>query len=412
MLTEPPHFGQSEHQPDAGDPPRKGSIQGEDLRGRSVALLERLRTATHPPPHIDGEECRGLAGLTLRSLRARLELLNEDTPPSSCLAVDVEVIDSYLTTPSRLRLLLAWQRLCQQEAEEAWSDVLARASDLSAAERRQLRARGSAYLFRYAGLFDDRAAQALEALLARTRGAAPTRFEAISQFLRGGLLVPSWLDFDLERRHLAVIAWGNDHGGLVRRLAGSLERPFLAVETPDRGATWAWLSGARELRALDSKRFEEQGGGAGARAALGLDLVGPAGFRASHRQARRVRRLAERSDSPLLRYEDFALELILSEDPGEARAFAEHELAGISDDSSASATMRETLSAYFAAEHNAASAAASLGVHQQTVANRLRRAEERLGRPITSRRLELELALRLRTSASWSDVADQRRGPI
>lgn len=50
-----------------------------------------------------------------------------------------------------------------------------------------------------------------------------------------------------------------------------------------------------------------------------------------------------------------------------------------------------------------ASAAATLGVHEQTVANRLRTAEERLGHPIGSRRLELEVALRLRASFGRED---------
>jgi DNA-binding PucR family transcriptional regulator len=51
-----------------------------------------------------------------------------------------------------------------------------------------------------------------------------------------------------------------------------------------------------------------------------------------------------------------------------------------------------------AAEHNAASAAAALGVHQQTIANRLRAAEERIGHPVAARRIELETAMRLRAS--------------
>lgn len=53
---------------------------------------------------------------------------------------------------------------------------------------------------------------------------------------------------------------------------------------------------------------------------------------------------------------------------------------------------RQTLRAWFAVGHNAA----ALGVHEQTVAQRLRAVEERTGRPVASRRAELETALRLR----------------
>jgi DNA-binding PucR family transcriptional regulator len=55
-----------------------------------------------------------------------------------------------------------------------------------------------------------------------------------------------------------------------------------------------------------------------------------------------------------------------------------------------------TLEAYFAAAGNAVSAAAALGVHDRTVANRLRAVEDLLGPgAVTARRAELETALRL-----------------
>jgi DNA-binding PucR family transcriptional regulator len=44
--------------------------------------------------------------------------------------------------------------------------------------------------------------------------------------------------------------------------------------------------------------------------------------------------------------------------------------------------LRETLRAYFAAERNISSAAVTLGISRNTVANRLREAEARVGRPL------------------------------
>jgi hypothetical protein len=49
--------------------------------------------------------------------------------------------------------------------------------------------------------------------------------------------------------------------------------------------------------------------------------------------------------------------------------------------------------------HNAAATAAALGVHEQTVAKRLRAAEDRLGHTISSRHAALEIALRLLSRA-------------
>ena len=112
--------------------------------------------------------------------------------------------------------------------------------------------------------------------------------------------------------------------------------------------------------------------------------------------ARFHRWVAQRLDLRVAFYADVAIEALASSNRQEARSFIAHELRGIDDGSTASMRIRETILAYFAAEQNAASAAAALGIHQQTVANRLRAAEERLGHPVVSRRVELETALRLR----------------
>jgi DNA-binding PucR family transcriptional regulator len=130
--------------------------------------------------------------------------------------------------------------------------------------------------------------------------------------------------------------------------------------------------------------------------AIGLEGAGPEGFRSSHRQALRARRFGAEVGPELLFYDSVAVEVLAIENEEDARAFVAHQLRGIEDDSVTSRRIRETLEAYFAAEHNAASAGAALGVHQQTVANRLRAAEERLGGAIGPRRVELEVALRLK----------------
>ena len=55
-----------------------------------------------------------------------------------------------------------------------------------------------------------------------------------------------------------------------------------------------------------------------------------------------------------------------------------------------------TLEAYFGCDQNARATATGLGIHHQTVAQRLAAAEELIGQPPAARRAELELALRLR----------------
>jgi DNA-binding PucR family transcriptional regulator len=94
-------------------------------------------------------------------------------------------------------------------------------------------------------------------------------------------------------------------------------------------------------------------------------------------------------------YDEVALEALLGQDERRAREFAHRELVGLDGGDERSRRLRETLQAYFGSGQNAAAAAARLGVHDQTVSYRLRTIEERLGRPVTARRAELDVALRL-----------------
>jgi hypothetical protein len=382
-------------------------LTGSDGRLEQLAesVLASLRESSGSSAWGRRVDWTRFAELTAESLRSQLAVLRAESPPARCLPVDVAIIDSHLTEPSDLRPLLRWQRLCQGEVWGVWCSGLEHA-ELSPPLRREFLTRASEHLLRYADLFNEGAAEVQEALVARLAATAPTRFQAIRGFLDGDPLVAPWIDFDLDRHHVALVAWGPDHAGLARRIAAVLERPILAVETPDGALTWGWLSGVRPLaEVLDVAGFERISGTDG-RAALGLELRGEAGFRASHRQAERARGLAAGEGPRLLRYEDVAVEALTIENEEDARAFVAHELRGIEDESPLSRRLRATLEAYFASEYNATSAAVRLGVHQQTVANRLRTIEERLGHAsIGARRVELEVALRLRASLDGGDPA-------
>ncbi len=71
------------------------------------------------------------------------------------------------------------------------------------------------------------------------------------------------------------------------------------------------------------------------------------------------------------------------------------------------------MTAYFRAGHNAASAAARLGVHERTGAYRIRSIEQALGETLTELRADLDVALRLHrvlfTAASASPSAAVER---
>lgn len=91
---------------------------------------------------------------------------------------------------------------------------------------------------------------------------------------------------------------------------------------------------------------------------------------------------------------DVRLETLLLADEERAREFIADELGGLGAQDAAVGRLRETLLAWLSSGSHV-SAAAVLGVHENTVRNRIRAAEELLGMPLMGRRIELQVALRL-----------------
>jgi DNA-binding PucR family transcriptional regulator len=78
-----------------------------------------------------------------------------------------------------------------------------------------------------------------------------------------------------------------------------------------------------------------------------------------------------------------------------ARAFVATELGALAVEGRREDEERRALLAVLDAQGGLAAAAEELGVHRNTVLQRMRRAEERRGRPATDRVAELHAALRL-----------------
>src|SRR5262249_44647401 len=116
-------------------------------------------------------------------------------------------------------------------------------------------------------------------------------------------------------------------------------------------------------------------------------------------QARRVVELTEPPAGCVELYERVAPVALATQDPLLARSFVADELGSLADGSGPSERIAETLAAYLAEGSSPARAAKRLGIHENTVANRIAKAEQQLGYPIEGRRLELALALRMRTAA-------------
>jgi hypothetical protein len=214
-------------------------------------------------------------------------------------------------------------------------------------------------------------------------------------------------DYDLSGEHLGVIAQGACAREALQELAERLDRRLLSV-TPSTGTLWAWLGGRSVVGAADiaalvgarAGRAEGPQGRTGGLAgevslAIGEPARGLEGWRATHRQAQVALLVARRQPRQLTRYADVALLAAALQDDLLAASLLEVYSSPLDDARGSGTALRETLRAYFAAEHNVSATASALNLDRGTVHNRVRESERRLGFRLHERQAELEVALRL-----------------
>ncbi|OLT46060.1 hypothetical protein BJF85_17935 [Saccharomonospora sp. CUA-673] len=163
-------------------------------------------------------------------------------------------------------------------------------------------------------------------------------------------------------------------------------------------ALWGWVStpGAPDVTANDLTPLAGQLPEP-VRVTVGTPAHGAAGFRDTHDQAQRGRRIVELGERPaqVTPYADIALVDTMSGDLDLARSFVAAELGDLAVTGRREDEERRALLAVLDAQGGLAAAAETLGVHRNTVLQRVRRAEERRGRPANQRVAELHAALRL-----------------
>ena len=206
------------------------------------------------------------------------------------------------------------------------------------------------------------------------------------------------LGHSLRRQQTALLLWEADphpDGDAVARLEAeanrlasqwAASRPLVVPAGP--AEVWVWLATDRPpdagaVRAADVSP--------GLRVAVGVTAPDVAGFRTSHREAVASRDLADLLTAPLVAYADVEVLSLLSRDRVAMAAFVRRELGDLAADDDAAQRLRTTVLAYL--ESGMDGAAARLAIHRNTVRYRLHQAEAVLGRPVTERRRELELAL-------------------
>lgn len=271
------------------------------------------------------------------------------------------------------------------------------------------------FVFDYVDLVSEQVTEEYAQQRSRwARSAAALRHETVEQLLDGGLgdvdVASSRLGYDLRQTHVAIVFSArpeSDAEDVVARLEARAQafaarvtarRPLLV---PDgRTTLWAWLpfepapTGDVFAEIENDRRLL-----ADVCAACGAPQAGLEGFIASHEEALHVKeltRLSGRGRGRLVRYDEVVLVSLLSADRDRARSFVQRELGELGGSDDATTRIRATVQVLLEESGRTAVAARRLGVHQNTVAYRVRQAEEILGHSLKQRRFEVETALRLR----------------
>lgn len=240
------------------------------------------------------------------------------------------------------------------------------------------------------------------------RSAAAIRAETVRDVLDGRLdherAASIRLGYELRRTHVGLILAGEPetHRGLG---GGNLEREAVEVAAilgcgdpllvPAGAAVlWAWCGTFDPPSAHALGRVEQHRPCPGVRMAVGRPAFGVEGFRVTHVEAGHASRFWDVGGTgTTTSYRSVELVSLLASDLDRARRFVLSELGPLADQAESAARLRSTLLGFLANGCSHVRAAPELHMHQNTVYNHVRRAEELLGGSVTERRVELQAAL-------------------
>jgi DNA-binding PucR family transcriptional regulator len=379
-----------------------------------VALCDRVVARDTAVAFPDLAEDAGFVEHLRASVRENLRLLRDvlcGRLPLEAVRVEQPLVFGRVQAELRIpqTALQRSYRVGFAEMWRAWADRLqevAEAADVPRGEALRALAQLTTAILDYqdhvASLVAENHARVDEAL-SRTR--AHVRQGLVREILRGDRtsLAPSdliTLDHDLGGEHVVVLLPEVAEGAAGSLMTGVRARTGVRqtlVHPLDLSRTAVWLTVPTWTREVHRQLLAALAD-AGVEASVSEPLGGRAGFRETHQQAQdveRVRAAWGRATAPrVLEHADVALEIMLLRDPERGRRFVRAELGRLAEDTAEAARLRETLQASFRLGSHVA-AAEHLQLHEHTVRNRLHRAEEHLGHPLTERRTELQVALRL-----------------
>lgn len=241
------------------------------------------------------------------------------------------------------------------------------------------------------------------------RSAAAIRAETVRDILDGRLenepTATSRLGYELRRHHVGLILVGESENRLTR--GGGLEREAVEVAailgcadpllvSTGAATLWAWCGTFENPSSDVLARVERHRPSAGVRMALGRPGFGIEGFRITHVEAGRASRFWDLGATSLTAsYGSLELVSLLASDLERARRFVRRELGPLAEQTEATTKLRSTLLGFLSHGCSHVRSARELHMHENTVYNHVRRAEELLSCPVVDRQFELQAALAL-----------------
>jgi DNA-binding PucR family transcriptional regulator len=253
-------------------------------------------------------------------------------------------------------------------------------------------------------------------------GAEELRREMITSVLAGHDVdtdaASKVLAYELRRHHLGAVLWvppGDDQGATMLRLQTAAAdiaaevgpgRALILPQSPTR--IWAWVGMSSTpadgaVEGLATRRRTD-----GVSVAVGEPDYGIAGFTRTHNDAADaagVAALANFAAGRVTLYRSVRVAALFARDPDRTRRFVRGQLGSLAADDDESARLRATLMVYLEERGSRVATAERLGIHPNTVANRVRASRALLAHDLAESRVELRIALRL-ALALGSSVLD------
>jgi len=246
-----------------------------------------------------------------------------------------------------------------------------------------------------------------------THGARAIRRETVEAILAEQAVDPDHasraLCYELRRHHVGLVVFGSPAPdasactpatlkAAADRVAAELGggRPLLIQ--PSSREMWGWVGTERPLKPEALDALSRICLADGVRVAMGDCAHGIAGFRRTHREAAdtaRVATLGVKRAGSITSYHAVELAAFMADDVARTRNFVQNQLGPLARDDEDRARLRVTLMLYLEEHGSRIATARRLGIHPNTVANRVRSCREQLDRDLSHQQVQLQVALSL-----------------